>query len=66
MESDHDGSDDIMGNGQMILGSEVAPKVFAIIYGVELGKPFVFPNFRVGISQGTTMAQRVEETVKSE
>ena len=45
MESDHDGSDDIMGNGQMILGLEMAPKVFAIICGVKLGKPYVPPTF---------------------
>ncbi len=42
-ESDHSGSDDIMGNGQTISGSEMAPKVFVIICDVELGKPYVLP-----------------------
>ena len=59
MESDHDGWDYIMGNGQTVLGLQMAPKVFTIIYGVELGKPYVLPNFRVGTPQGATMAQRV-------
>ena len=34
-----------MGNGQMISGLEMAPKVFIIICGVELGKPYVLPTF---------------------
>jgi len=55
-----------MENGQTVPGLQMAPKVFTIIYGVELGKPYVLPNFRVEISQGMTMAQRVEETVQSE
>ena len=59
MESDHDGWDYIMGNGQTVLGLQMAPKVFTIIYGVELGKPYVLPNFRVETSQEVTMAQRV-------
>jgi len=42
-ESDHSGSDYIMGNGQTIPGSKMAPKVFIIIYDVELGKPHALP-----------------------
>lgn len=34
-----------MENGQTILGLQMAPKVFTIIYGVELGKPYVPPIF---------------------
>ena len=34
-----------MGNEQTILGLEMAPKVFAIIYDVKLGKPYVLPTF---------------------
>ena len=34
-----------MGNERMILGLEMAPKVFTIIYDVELGKPDVPPTF---------------------
>jgi len=33
-----------MGNGQMIPGLEMAPKVFVIICDVELGKPYVLPE----------------------
>jgi hypothetical protein len=43
MESDHNGWDYIMGNGQTILGLQMAPKVFIIIYGLELGKPYTLP-----------------------
>ena len=43
-ESDHSGSDYIMGNGQMIPGLKMAPKVFRIIYDVELGKPYLLPE----------------------
>ena len=56
MESDHDGLDDIMGNGQMVLGLQMAPKVFTIIYGVELGKPYVLPYIWVETPRGATMA----------
>ena len=34
MESDYNGSYHIMGNGQTVLGSKMASKVFIIIYGV--------------------------------
>ncbi len=44
-ESDHDGWDDIMGNGQTVPGLQMAPKVFTIIYDVELGKPYALPVF---------------------
>ncbi len=37
-----------MKNGQTILGSQVAPKVFTNIYDVELGKPYVAPYIREG------------------
>jgi hypothetical protein len=33
-----------MGNGQTVLGSEMASNVFKIIYDVELGKPDMFPK----------------------
>ena len=42
-ESDHSGSDYIMGNGHTIPGLKMAPKVFVIICDVELGKPYVLP-----------------------
>ena len=41
-----------MGNGQMIPGLEMAPKVFAIIYGVELGKPYMLPTFGKELREG--------------
>ena len=44
MESDHCGSHYIMGDGQMIPGLEMAPKVFVIICDIELGKPYVLPE----------------------
>ncbi len=56
MESVHDGWDDIMENGQTVLGLQMAPKVFTIIYGAKLGKPYVLPNIRVETSRGVTMA----------
>ncbi len=34
-----------MGNGQTIPGSEMAPKVFKIIYNVELGKLHALPEY---------------------
>jgi hypothetical protein len=43
----------------------MASKVFTIICGVELGKPYVLP-LSVGTPQGATTAQRVEEAAKSE
>jgi len=43
----------------------MASKVFTIICGVELGKPYVLP-LSVGTLQRATMAQRVEEAAKSE
>jgi len=43
MEFGHHGSFHMVTNGLMILGSQMAPKVFKIIYGVELGKPNAFP-----------------------
>ncbi len=39
-KSDYDGSCDIIGNGRMIFGLQVASKVFGIICDVELGKPY--------------------------
>ncbi len=39
-KSDYDGSFDIIGNGHMIFGLQVASKVFGIICDTELGKPF--------------------------
>jgi len=43
-ESDYSGSEYIMGDGQMIPGLEMAPKVFESICDVELGKPYVLPE----------------------
>lgn len=42
-ESDLNGWVYIKGNGQMILGLKMAPKVLKIIYVVELGNPVVLP-----------------------
>ena len=42
IESDYNDCVHIMGNGQMILGLQVASKVFKIMHDVELGKPNVF------------------------
>jgi hypothetical protein len=39
-KSDYDGSFDIIGNGHMIFGLQVASKVFGIICDVKLGKPY--------------------------
>jgi len=39
-KSDYDGSFNIIGNGHMIFGLQVASKVFGIICGVKLGKPY--------------------------
>ncbi len=40
IKSDYDGSSDIIGNGHMIFGLQVASKVFGIICDVKLGKPY--------------------------
>ena len=39
-KSDYDGSFNIIGNGHMIFGLQVASKVFGIICDVKLGKPY--------------------------
>ena len=39
MESGHHGLDYVMTNGHMILGLEIAPKVFRSIYGGNLVSP---------------------------
>jgi hypothetical protein len=45
-ELDYNGFVHITGNGHMILGLQVASKVFKkIVYGVELGKPYALPVF---------------------
>jgi hypothetical protein len=44
----------------------IAPKVFTIIHGMELGKPYALPISRVGAPQGVTKVQRVEDMIKSE
>ncbi len=44
----------------------IAPKVFKIIHGMELGKPYALPISRVGTPQGVTKVQRVEDMIKSE
>ncbi len=44
MESDYGGYYNIIGNGHTISGLKMASKVFTIIYGAELGKPYALPN----------------------
>ena len=44
MESGHHGFIYMVTNGHIILGSQMAPKVFGSIYGVELGKPNASPE----------------------
>ena len=65
-QSDYNGSFDVIGNGQMILGLQMASKAFEIIQDMVLGKPNELPVIRVGTPQGATTAQGVAETVKSE
>ena len=43
IESDGNGSDNIIGNGHMILGLEMASKALEIIHDIELGKPYALP-----------------------
>ena len=45
MESDYNGLRNIIGNGQMVPGLQMASKVFIIICDIELGKPYVLPIF---------------------
>ena len=44
MESDYNSSDDVIGNGHMILGLKMASKALEIIHDIELGKPYVLPE----------------------
>jgi hypothetical protein len=46
MESGYNGSADIMANGQMIPGLQMASKVYHIIRSMELGKPYMLPLFK--------------------
>ena len=46
-ESDYNGSSDVIGNGHMILGLQMASKAFEIIQDMELGKPHELPVTRV-------------------
>ena len=46
IKSDYSDSARTIGNGHLIFGLKVASKVFRIIYGSELGKPFALPNIR--------------------
>jgi hypothetical protein len=43
-ESVHNGYWDVMGNGQTVLGSQMASKAFIGICDVELGKPYMLPE----------------------
>ncbi|MEA2051644.1 MAG: hypothetical protein U9O90_02325 [Euryarchaeota archaeon] len=43
VESDHNGCWDVMGDGQTVLGSQMASKAFILICDVELGKPYMLP-----------------------
>jgi len=42
----YSGSPDIIENGHLVFGSEVAPKTSTIIHSMELGKPYAFPMGR--------------------
>nr|QNO44589.1 hypothetical protein FCKFGMDP_00014 [Methanosarcinales archaeon ANME-2c ERB4]QNO44949.1 hypothetical protein PLKAOPFF_00001 [Methanosarcinales archaeon ANME-2c ERB4]QNO45044.1 hypothetical protein OCBDJLBC_00007 [Methanosarcinales archaeon ANME-2c ERB4] len=44
MESDYNGCEYVIGNGQMVPGPQMASKVFIIICDVELGKPYMLPE----------------------
>jgi len=48
MESDDGGSTNIIGNRHMTPGLKMASKVFIIIYGAKLGKPYALPISGVG------------------
>jgi hypothetical protein len=65
MESDYNGSFNVIVNGHMIPGLQMASKAFEIIQNMELGKPHELPINWVETPQGATMAQGVAETVKS-
>ncbi len=43
MESDYNSSDDVIGNGHMILGLKTASKALEIIHDIELGKSNMLP-----------------------
>jgi len=45
IESDYNGYPHIIGNGHMVLGSQMASKAFKFICGIELGKPYVLPIY---------------------
>ena len=44
MESDYNGYEYVIGNGQMVPGLQMASKASAIICDVELGKPYALPG----------------------
>ena len=43
-ESDYNGWINVIGNGHMVPGLQMASKVFIIICDVELGKPYMLPE----------------------
>lgn len=43
MESDYNSSDDVIGNGHMILDLKTASKALKIIHDIELGKSNMLP-----------------------
>lgn len=43
-KSDYNGCKDVIGNGQMISGLQMASKAFTIICDVKLGKPNMLPE----------------------
>jgi len=43
-ESDYNGSFNVIGDGHMVPGLQMASKVFIIICDVELGKPYMLPE----------------------
>ncbi len=44
-KSDYNGWINVIGNGQMVSGLQMASKVFIIICDVELGKPYMFLEY---------------------
>ena len=44
-ESDYNGYSDVIVDGRMILGLQMASKVFIIICDLELGKPLKLPEY---------------------
>jgi hypothetical protein len=63
MKSGFNGWNYVKANGQTVSGLKIAPKESTIIYGIELGKPYLFPCLGRN-SEGATITKRVEDSVK--